>query len=193
MAIRSRATLAVCAVVVLAVGVVAVGCGGDTDEGTQAKTPPSGVAGAAESAAADGDASTGGSGEVSSSSEDEGQPSPEKVAFTKEVNAICERGLVKAQNDAADASGSRQEPGAEAFADALPPVFRDVADEIEAVEAPQGDDELVAAFLEALRQGLEEVDENSGSFGSFEELEEPLTPAGELAVAYGISNCGFGS
>jgi hypothetical protein len=143
---------------------------------------------------------TGCGGDDEASSAEVTTSSLNKAAFTKKAIRICGKGFRKAQLGLANVGTSGGESQAEAekskaqgLAVTLVPAFRRVAVDIRALGAPKGDEETIGEFLEALQEGLDTVEENRASYTSVEQLEEPLIPAGELALSYGIPTCAFGT
>jgi len=122
-----------------------------------------------------------------------------KAAFIKKVEPICRKAMERFQGElAAVLEGSRDNPRKptelsaeeEYYETDFAETFEDMIDEISALGAPQGDEQKIAAYLEAVQSGVGEAAEEHEAFaqaflesgGSFKE-----TP--QVTVAYGLNGC----
>lgn len=68
----------------------------------------------------------------------------------------------------------------------LSPTYENLTEEITSLGAPSGDEEQVAAFVQAIQQDLDEASENpSKAFRDLQPFDEPI----KLANAYGLTGC----
>lgn len=158
----ARTALSLLAVLML----VAVGCGGDSDSG------------AAEISI-----------ETSSLS---------KSQFVERANKICVNGLKKVvaglgsyTSKNASKKKGEEELNADAARAVIVPEIESQIDEIVALGAPGGDEEEVEAFLSAQQESLDSL-KSAKRVSLTEELNKTFEEAGDLAVAYGISECNYG-
>lgn len=152
--------------VAIAVAAIAAGCGS------------SGSGGSTESA---------GSGEITVET-----GSLSKADFIKKANAICEANQQEFQQKLALATknnASQSDPSAmatEMVDEGLVPIYEGQIEQISALGAPKGDEDLVAAYLEAIQEGLESAHANPIK------TVQRLTPFGKAIVrakAYGLRVC----
>jgi len=115
-----------------------------------------------------------------------------KAEFTQQANAICKQGdkerfkkyvaLIKGRGAAAETM-SIKEGEAELGEELLIPLYQSRVEELGDLAPPSGDEEQVAAILEALEEGIEEGKKSP-------ELLPNEIPAvvryGKLAAAYGL-------
>lgn len=123
-----------------------------------------------------------------------------KAEYISKANAICDRGnqatvegydAFYAKNPISQGQELTKAQEGELVENVIIPNVGDQARQIERLPAPEGDEEAVAAFVDALNEGLAEVEEDPQAFfGSGND--NPLIPATEAAGAYGISHCGGG-
>jgi hypothetical protein len=99
-----------------------------------------------------------------------------------EANAFAE------ENDI-DTDKATKEEQEEVISGVLGPALQKQADEISALGAPDGEDEKVEAVIEALESGAEELEEDPGSLLE-ESGTGPLDEAHELAKEFGFKQCG---
>jgi hypothetical protein len=118
--------------------------------------------------------------------------SPSRKQFLKQANAICQEQTQKRNKIIQDAiSGSDQNkllPKAEReqiIVDALPP-YAETPEKLEALGAPEGDEEKVEAILEAMEKAAADAKANpSVALTSTKQFEE----ANKLASGYGLTSC----
>ena len=128
--------------------------------------------------------------------DDEG---PTKDDFVAEAGSICERN--KAQADrvaqrefASFGKGAPSPAESQQFLAAVLPIIRDSSEEIAALEAPEGDEDVIEAYLESYDRASDEMEtiasdpERAAALmrGS---LEDPFTAADRMAGEYGIEKC----
>lgn len=128
---------------------------------------------------------------------DDGDGSEEaltKVEFIEQGDRICEKSEKQSETEAEEfaeengfdlekASGEELE---EAIAAVLVPALEQQAEEIDALGAPEGDEEEVEAIVAALEDGTAKVEDDPGAV--FEGA--PLKEASKLAKDYGFEVCG---
>jgi hypothetical protein len=121
-----------------------------------------------------------------------------KSEYIREANRICKQQDAKieraSQQFFADAPNN-QEPSAREVAQfgekTVFPAIQDEIDRVEALGAPEGDEEEVQKMLDAAKSGLAELEahpnqlEKGGIASSFEEFQK-------LASAYGLDECAEG-
>jgi hypothetical protein len=123
---------------------------------------------------------------------------PSKAVFIREADAICKKGDAKIQQDfrafgkehGFSTGGPSDQEGEELVHQVLLPNLEKQADQIRALGAPSGDEEQIAAILEALEEGIEEVDAKPKHV--FNGSTDPFREANELAAEYGMKVCGEG-
>jgi hypothetical protein len=117
-----------------------------------------------------------------------------KTEFIEQGDAICKKGNRSSERQAEQfaekndftlekASNEQLE---EAVAAVLAPNLNQQADELDALGAPEGDEEQVEEIIVSLEGAAEEIEDDPGIVFDGEVLEEP----GELAQDYGFKVCG---
>jgi len=106
-----------------------------------------------------------------------------KPAFVKEASAICERARGKLV--------AIKQPLPKAIPATVLPAMESMVEEISELGAPSGDEAEVEAFLQAMQQETESLDEKQASISSFGKLEEEFKTSGGLAKKYGMPKCAF--
>lgn len=117
-----------------------------------------------------------------------------KAEFVKRADAICKEAREKftreytafAKKVQRTSKTAQEAASGELIEDILIPNFQKDVDEISALGAPKGDEEKVAAFLNALQQQLEEIHERPKIL---ETTVTPLAKAEKLAKTYGLTGC----
>ncbi len=135
----------------------------------------------------------------SSSSSDE-TASLTKTQFVAQADAICKKGNAEIESEVEafqeeNGLGENDEPSkaqqAELSETILAPNVKNQAEEIRALEAPSGDEGEITAMLDALDEGVEEVEANPQA--PFESNQaSPFGPANKMAKEYGLKVCGQG-
>lgn len=125
---------------------------------------------------------------------EETQATLTKVEFIEQGDAICtkaEEGSETEAEEFAEENGfdlekATNEELEEAIAAVLVPALNQQAEEIDALGAPEGDEEQVEAIVVALEEGTAEVEDDPGLVldGA------PLKEASQLASDYGFEVCG---
>jgi hypothetical protein len=126
--------------------------------------------------------------------DDGGEEALTKTEFIAQGDAICEKAEKRAETEAeefAEENGFDLETGTEgeleeAVAEVLVPAINQQAEEIDALGAPEGDEEKVDAIVVALEGGVAEVEDDPSLV--FEG--KPLQEASQLAKDYGFEVCG---
>lgn len=119
--------------------------------------------------------------------DEEAAPEPiSKADFTTQANKICADGSAEL-DAAADALGDAptQEQIEGFAADTLVPNIQAQHDDIEALGAPEGDEDEVDAILAALQDGVDATEADPSAITSG----DPFAQANELAGAYGLTDC----
>jgi hypothetical protein len=175
--------LAVALFAVLAIAVVAAGCGGG---------------GSSSSSGSTGD-TTGGSTESSESGSttesSSGGAAPTKAVFIKEADAICSKADAKLSEEITEYAKenniplTEEEPSEDDQAKILEAVvFPNIsvqAEELEALTPPEGEEDKVEEITSTLSDEVAEAEENPGDVS-----EDTLEGATEKAQAYGLKTCG---
>lgn len=162
--------LAVKLILLAALGIPVVGCGGGAD-------------------------ASGGSAEDGLVAVSAGSLS--KAAFVKKVNALCFREQTKLYAETVEHLKRNTRPGARPSASLYKetlntlfiPGMEEQVRQIQAIGAPKGDEPAVEEVLTSLQGALE-----AGKDLPVKEtirMEKLLKPSGELAKEYGIGNCAF--
>jgi hypothetical protein len=184
----------------VAVAALVVGCGG-SDNSKSDNSKSGGSDGGAESTASAGNGSEAGSetgSEANEAADSESETtssgsSLSKQEFVKQANQICKVGAETALAfESTDPQASEKEYMPEMIEVSIVPRFRDVVDQIEALGVPSGDEVPVEEFLEALTQGVDELESDPGSYASIPDVEKTLHPASDKAKAYTLTSCAFG-
>lgn len=126
-----------------------------------------------------------------------------KAQFIEKAEAICDEGDERFQDELSDflrrnsdlgSSRSEREATAEELVDTIYlPIQEEQIDRITALGAPSGDQEEIAAILEAFREGLEEAESHPLRFVRAASVTYlPFDRATKLAEAYGFTVCGRG-
>jgi hypothetical protein len=196
---------------VLAIAVVAAGCGGggDSTGGTTAADTGSSSSESSESGSATEESGAEDEGaedeegtDDESATEDEGGAdetesgsAPTKAAFIKEADKICtaaEADLVKELTDYAEAHGisTDKEPNddqkVELTEEVVLPNLTKQAEELEGLTPPAGDEAKIEEMTSALSGALAEAEDNPTMVLDGDLLDE----ASEKAEAYGLTECG---
>lgn len=127
-------------------------------------------------------------------SDDGGEEALTKVEFIEQGDEICRQAEKRSEPEAeefAEENDFELEKATdaeleEAIAAVLVPALEQQAEEIDALGAPEGDEEEIEAIVVALRDGAAEVDDDPSL--AFEG--EPLKEASQLARDYGFEVCG---
>lgn len=144
------------AAVAVALALALAGCGGDDDDSTE--SPPATDAAAPLS----------------------------KAEFTEQANEICRVGgeQIDARAEALGPDPSQAE--IEEFAtEVVAPNVQDQIDQIEALGAPEGDEDEVQEIVDAVQESLDEVEEDP----SVLRTGDPFAEANRLAADYGLTVC----
>jgi hypothetical protein len=119
-----------------------------------------------------------------------------KVEFIKQGDAICKKGSDRieeevntfaAENDV-DTDNPSKEDQEEVIAEVVAPSLQTQADELTQLGAPSGEEDEVAAIIEALEGGAEELEDAPASL--LGEGAGPLDEANQLATEFGFQECG---
>jgi hypothetical protein len=165
----------------LATAALAIGCGGGDDGGEGGST----VSGSSNS-----DSSQSGEPTVTTSS-------LSKAAFVKKADGLCRLGAEKAlsyqSTDPEKANLPEDQLLPEAIEATIAPSFQEVVDQIQELGAPSGDELQVEAFLDALQQEIDVIEERRTSVSSFAKLEALLRRSSALARDYGLESCVYSS
>lgn len=117
-----------------------------------------------------------------------------KAEFIKQGDAICQKGNDESEKEAEefaeendfDLEKASDEQLEEAVSEVLVANLRGQLDELEALGAPEGDEEQVEEIVDSLEGATEEIEDDPGVVFDGEVLKEP----GELAQDYGFKVCG---
>jgi hypothetical protein len=186
-----RGSIGVLAACLLLSGFVVAGCGGGGDEGTTSEGGAAATAGTGE-----GESQAGGEASDSGSQGAEEPTSEAKADFVEKADAFCEEQQQQLRAELRkilnNGNGSKT-PGAQQAAlsglaeDAIGPAMQAEAEELQALGAPEGDEEQVeaiAASLEAIATKARK--DPKGLVTS----PNPFGTAQRLANEYGLIACG---
>ena len=117
-----------------------------------------------------------------------------KAEFIKQGDAICKEGNDQSEEEAeefAEENGFTLEKASdeqleEAVSEVLVPSLNQQAEEIDALGAPEGDEEQIEELVSSLETAAEEIEGDPGLVFEEEVLVEPE----ELAQDYGFKVCG---
>jgi hypothetical protein len=118
-----------------------------------------------------------------------------KAEFVKQVSAICTKSREQLQRQVAafleernnnPAKPSEGSAEVEFLEETYLPGYEQQIDEVSAIGAPAGDEEQVAAFLQAMQDW---IDRAAAEPEAFTAGELSLDRAAKLAKAYGFKNC----
>jgi hypothetical protein len=117
-----------------------------------------------------------------------------KAEFIKQGDAICKKGNDQSEEEAeefAEENGFTLEKASneqleEAVAEVLVPSLNQQAEEIDALGAPEGDEEKVEEIVVSLEGAADEIEDDPSLVFDGEVLEEPE----KLAQDYGFKVCG---
>lgn len=117
-----------------------------------------------------------------------------KTEFIKQGDAICKKGNDQSEKEAeefAEENGFTLEKASdeqleEAVAEVLVPNLNQQAEEIDALGAPEGDEEQVEEIIVSLEGAADEIEDDPKIVFDGEVLKEPS----ELAEDYGFKVCG---
>jgi hypothetical protein len=117
-----------------------------------------------------------------------------KAEFIKQGDAICEKSNKQSESEAEefaeengfDLENPDKEKLEEAIVEVLVPSLNQQAEEIDALGAPEGDEEKVEAIVASLEDAAAEIEDDPGSVFEGGPLKEPSKLAGD----YGFKVCG---
>jgi len=122
-----------------------------------------------------------------------------KAAFIKQVEPICRKArerfeaeLGKTFQEGTENPRKPTEISAleEYYETAFPKTYESLIDEISALGAPKGDEQEIAAYLNAVQKGIAEAGEDFEAFNqSFLENQGAFDGSVKLARAYGLRGC----
>jgi uncharacterized lipoprotein len=120
-----------------------------------------------------------------------------KPEFIKAADTVCEEGNEAIEGEAnefakeneIDIEKPTEAQQEEVVSEVVAPAIRAQAEGISALGAPSGEEEEVEAIVEAVEAGAEEAEENPGALVSGEGG-GPFEEANELANEYGLKVCG---
>jgi hypothetical protein len=131
------------------------------------------------------------------SDDDEGsEETLTKVEFIEQGDKICETTEEQSETEAEefaeengfDLEKANNEELEEAVAEVLVPVLNQQIEEIDALGAPEGDEETIEELIVALEDGSAEVEDDPGVVFNG----KPLKEASRIAEDYGFEVCGEG-
>jgi len=158
----------------LAAGLIAAGCGDDDDTTTAATTTSTTTTAGATGA-------TGATGEPLSKDE-----------FIAQADAACKAGdkKIDAAADETFSNGNPSQEEQEAFVtDDVIPNVQDEVDAIGALTPPEGDEEEVAAIVDAAQAAIDEITADPSTLTE-QGAGDPFAEANQLAKDYGLEVCG---
>ena len=109
-----------------------------------------------------------------------------KTDFVTQANKICAEGNEVISSAATEIAGEPTDEQITEFADeVLVPNIQGQHDDIEALGAPEGDEDEVQAILDALQEGIDTVEADPSTITS----SDPFGDASQLAGDYGLEEC----
>jgi hypothetical protein len=161
----------------LAAGLIAAGCGDDDDDTTTSSTTTTTEAGATGATGATGEPLT-------------------KEEFIVEADAVCKAGDQKIDAGAQETFGGGGNPGKaeqEAFVvEVVIPSIQEQVDGIAALTPPEGDEDEVAAIVDAAQAAVDQIEEDPSALTGGGSGPDPFAEANKLAKEYGLEVCGQG-
>ncbi len=122
-----------------------------------------------------------------------------KAAFIEKVEPICrktrEKFLTQLKKVYEEFNENPRKPTetpaeVEFYEDDFAKIHQTLIDEISALGAPSGDEQEIAAYLEAVQKGIDEAAEDPEAFGeAFLEDEGVFKGTPQLTAAYGLRRC----
>lgn len=120
-----------------------------------------------------------------------------KTEFIEQGDAICVKGSKQIEKEAdefaedndVDTANPKTEDQEEVITTVVGPALQTQAEELDALGAPEGEEEAVAAIVEALEDGAAELEEDPGALLG-ENVSNPLEEAEKLASEFGFKECG---
>lgn len=122
-----------------------------------------------------------------------------KAAFIKKVEPICRKASERFQTQLQavfEESGDNPRKPTEITAEQeyyetdFAETYENLIDEISALGAPQGDEQEIAAYLEAVQKGIDEAAEDPEAFNqAFLEAQGSFKETPKLTKAYGLNGC----
>lgn len=130
-----------------------------------------------------------------SDDDDKGSDDPTTAAsitkpdFIEQADGICKAGNATLDAAAQALGDTPDQAAVEAFvtSSAIPTVQGE-HDSIEALGTPEGDEDAISAMLDALQKGIDDLKADPGAIMTA--TESPFADADQLAVAYGLKECG---
>jgi hypothetical protein len=127
----------------------------------------------------------------------EGDASLTKAEFVKQADGICKEAnseltvefqKFSKENNLPEGKEPTKEQGEELVEEVLIPNVQQQSEDIRELGAPSGDEDRVAAILDALDQGIEEAEEDPAAL--LDAQDDTFDKANELAADYGLKVCG---
>jgi len=110
-----------------------------------------------------------------------------KEEFLAQGNAICAEGNKTIEAAGEDLGQQPSQADFEAFVnDSLAPAVQGQIDGINALGAPEGDEEQVTAITDAAQEGVDEIKADPGAITG---NQDPFEEANKLAGEYGLTEC----
>ena len=121
------------------------------------------------------------------SDDEDAAPEPiSKADFSAQADKICADATADLTAEAEALGEDPSQEQIEAFAsDSLVPSIQAQHDDIEALGAPEGDEDEVEAILTSLQEGIDTVEADPSTTTSG----DPFAEASELAADYGLEDC----
>jgi Spy/CpxP family protein refolding chaperone len=119
-----------------------------------------------------------------------------KAEFIKQGDAICKKGNETSEAETEDLAKEgnfqleklSEEQAEEVVTEVMAPNLKRQAEEIDALEAPKGDEAKVDALVASIDEAVAEFEKDPGSFFEETALAKPI----RLENAYGFKICGGG-
>lgn len=119
-----------------------------------------------------------------------------KAEYIEQAEKLCLKAsqkylpaLLEYMQSHENAKQSEEELIADAVDHAVVPKFQILIDELRELGAPEGDEKQIEAFLAAMLQATEGL-ERRNTLSLEDDIDREFSNAGELALDYGIVNCG---
>jgi len=114
-----------------------------------------------------------------------------KAEFVRKADSICRSGAFEAIEGEPPDGGPAPVQLPDRVETVMVPAFTQVADEVQQLGAPRGDEAEVEAFLAALHEDIDSLEQRSSAQKSLVKLQYEFEGSSELARSYGIYACAY--
>ncbi len=113
-----------------------------------------------------------------------------RAAFIKKARTICIDGAERAF-EYQPSDPTEDVSFAKAIEVSVAPALQEAVDRLYELGAPEGDEAEMEAFLRAMQEGVNSLEEERASISSLQELGYPFRDASKLARKYGLVGCAY--